>query len=120
MSAYVIPEKPETLFVWQVAVNETARGQGLAYKMIKHILARDSYSNPHNSNTHQSTHITHITHIETSITKDNAASWAMFESLAKKLNADIQVSVLFDEHTHFHGAHATEHLLRIGPIKSKI
>lgn len=102
VSGYRIPDNPETLFIWQVAVSEIARGQGLAYKMIKDILAR--------------IHSQTITHIETSITKDNAASWAMFTSLAKQLNANIKTSIFFDESTHFNKSHPSEYLLTIGPI----
>ncbi|CAN0584610.1 unnamed protein product, partial [Laminaria digitata] len=38
ISGYRIPQRPETLFVWQVAVGEKARGQGLAGRMLKEIL----------------------------------------------------------------------------------
>jgi len=40
ISAYLIPEREDTLFVWQVAVDERARGTGLAGRMLKHILDR--------------------------------------------------------------------------------
>ena len=41
ISGYRIPQRPETLFVWQVAVGEKARGQGLAGRMLKEILLRE-------------------------------------------------------------------------------
>lgn len=112
VSAYRIPDKPETLFIWQVAVSKLARGQGLAYQMIKEILKRiNSQAITHAQITHPK-----ITHIETSITQDNAASWAMFTSLARQLNAKIETRILFDENIHFKGSHPSEHLLRIGPV----
>ena len=40
VSAYRLPQAPETVFVWQVAVAPTARGQGLALRMLEHLLAR--------------------------------------------------------------------------------
>ena len=41
ISGYVPPQQPETVFVWQVAVHEKGRGQGLAKRMLKAIVARD-------------------------------------------------------------------------------
>ena len=65
ISGYIIPDRPNTLFVWQVAVSEQARGAGLASCMLKNLLERANCEN--------------ITHIETSITQDNQASWALFK-----------------------------------------
>lgn len=102
VSGYCPPERPDTLFVWQVAVGEQARGRGLATRMIKSILQR-----PQNSHCH---------YIETSITGDNQASWALFEGLADKLGTSLEKSVMFDENRHFAGRHSTEYLARIGPF----
>lgn len=102
ISGYALPERPDTLFVWQVAVGEQARGIGLASRMLKHILARP--------------HCAHIAYLETSITEDNQASWALFKSLAKTLPADFQSSEWMDKDTHFAGQHDSEALVRIGPF----
>lgn len=102
ISGYLIPERPDTLFIWQVAVADTARGQGLAGRMVRHILARP--------------HCQQVSQIETSITEANKASWALFTSLAKQLKAPLNTSVLFDKAEHFNGAHDTESLVCIGPI----
>ena len=104
ISGYVIPEHSDTLFVWQVAVAEQARGLGLASHMLAHILARP--------------HCADIGYLETSITQDNHASWALFKSLAKKLSADFQSSEWMDNEAHFSGQHDSEALVRIGPFKS--
>ena len=42
ISGYIPPQQPETVFVWQVAVHEKGRGQGLAKRMLKAIVARDA------------------------------------------------------------------------------
>jgi L-2,4-diaminobutyric acid acetyltransferase len=97
------PERPETLFVWQVAVGEKARGQGLAGRMLKEILSRE-----HNRD---------IKRIETTITPDNKASWGLFESLARKLDTEISSSVMFDRQQHFADQHDTEMLVKVGPFK---
>jgi L-2,4-diaminobutyric acid acetyltransferase len=102
VSAYVIPERPNTLFVWQVAVSEQARGLGLASSMIAHILGRISCQD--------------VRYIETSITQDNQASWALFRRLAKTLSTELQASPWMDKDTHFSGQHESESLVRIGPF----
>ncbi|WP_438970473.1 diaminobutyrate acetyltransferase [Methylophaga sp.] len=103
ISGYVLPKKPDTLFIWQVAVGEKARGQGLAGRMLREILERPACEN--------------VKFIETTITPDNRASWALFESLANKLGAELNHSVMFDRQQHFAGQHETEMLVKIGPFK---
>lgn len=102
ISAYIIPEKPDTVFVWQVAVGEKARGQGLAKKMLNHIVERPACAN--------------VKYLETTITESNEASWALFSSFARDKATELQRSVMFDKETHFGGSHDTELLARIGPF----
>lgn len=57
-----------------------------------------------------------ITHLITTVTKDNKASWALFEGLASRWRTKLTKSAHFHQETHFAGAHATEWLARIGPL----
>ncbi len=102
ISGYIIPDRPNTLFVWQVAVAEIARGVGLASRMLTEILSRPECAA--------------VEYLETTITQDNKASWALFEGLAKKLSVDLQRSDWMDKETHFSGLHDSETLVRIGPF----
>ena len=102
ISGYLIPKKTDTLFVWQVAVSEAARGKGLAKQMLTEILSRPVCAQVH--------------YIETTITKSNAGSWALFRSVAKQLNCPLEESIKFDQETHFKGKHDSEYLVRIGPF----
>ncbi len=102
ISGYRLPERPEVLFIWQVAVGEEARGCGLASRMLQHILQRPASRG--------------VTHLETTITPANQASWALFRGLARTLNAPLSDSVLFERETHFGGEHDSETLVRIGPF----
>ena len=104
LSAYRLPQRPETLFVWQVAVGETARGNGLAGQMLAHLLERPKCQ--------------HVRWLETTITESNQGSWALFRSMASKFGAELTSSMLFDRHTHFDDAHESELLVRIGPLGS--
>ena len=104
ISAYAIPERPDTLFVWQVAVSEQARGIGLASRMLTHIFTRPQCDDIHN--------------LETTITGNNEASWALFKSFADMQKAELQSSQWMDKKTHFAGQHDSELLIRIGPFHS--
>lgn len=104
VTAYVPPQQPDTLFVWQVAVDTPAQNRGVASRMLNHILERKSCST--------------VRFVETTVTKDNAASRAMFASLARRHDTDTSESIMFDRHTHFLNLHDTEYKLRIGPLSS--
>lgn len=101
ISGYTPPGKPDTLFVWQVAVDASMRGQGLGGKMLNELVER-----------------TGATWMETTVTPDNAASWGMFRSFARKRGAECEdCGPLFDRDEHFGGQHDSEHLARLGPFK---
>ena len=102
VSGYRPPSDPAAFFVWQVAVSAEGRGKQLASRMIADLLTRPAQDG--------------VTHMITKITADNQASWGLFRSLARKWNAELERSALFERETHFAGAHATEYLARIGPL----
>lgn len=103
ISAYIPPSQPDTLFVWQVAVAEEARGQRLAARMLDDILERPQCRN--------------VCYLDTTITPGNDASWGLFESWARRHNAPTRTHVLFERERHFQGRHDDEHLMRIGPFE---
>lgn len=102
VSAYVIPDRPDTLFVWQVAIGKTIRGQGIAKELILHLLKQPSCQA--------------IKHIETTITEPNTASWALFKSLTSALNTSLTSSLFYDRQQHFDNQHDSEMLVHIGPF----
>lgn len=102
ISGYIIPTRPDTLFVWQVAVAREARGKGLASKMLDHLIARD--------------YAEKIQFLETTITDDNKPSWALFQHFANNRQANLTTSNWMDRHDHFDGQHDSELLVRIGPF----
>ncbi|GAA3529144.1 diaminobutyrate acetyltransferase [Zobellella aerophila] len=100
VSAYRKPTDPDTLFVWQVAVDERARGKRLARTLLDAILSSPGAEG--------------VKVIETTITADNAASWALFDGLARDKGQDKgERHVLFDQSRHFGGLHGSEILYRI-------
>lgn len=106
VSGYLLPERPNTLFIWQVAVAAEARGQGLARSMLYQLLRRD--------------YCREVNFLETSVTPGNKASRALFKSMADVLQCDCEESVLFDRDRHFNGTHDSELLLRFGPFQTEL
>lgn len=102
LSAYRPPEEPSTLFVWQIAVHEEVRGEGLAHAMLENLLARPHLNDIHN--------------IKATITPDNGASWGLFESLARRLDAPVERIDWLERDRHFGGRHPPETLISIGPF----
>lgn len=96
---YLRPEFPDHLFIWQIAVDERARGEGIAGRLLDDIVA----SNPE------------ISCMETTITHDNVASKRLFESFARHHGASIESTPLFREHD-FPDDHETESLYVISGI----
>lgn len=103
ISAYIPPNQPDTLFVWQVAVAKQARGQRLAARMLDAILERPVCRD--------------VRYVDTTITPDNKASWGLFESWARHHDAPTQSQVHFERERHFQGRHDDEYLMRIGPFE---
>ncbi len=103
VSGHIPPDEKETFFLWQVAVHERARGLGLPRRLLADILARPECGG--------------VRWLETTITPGNAASWGLFRSLARWLNAPMRDAVLFDRETHFRGRHDSESLVTIGPFE---
>lgn len=105
ISGYLLPNDPDTLFIWQVVVDSKARGRGLAKRMLNWLVAQSTTENAR--------------HLTTSITPDNAASWMLFEGLARDWQALVVKDVLFERQRHFADQHDDEYLLRISPLPNR-
>lgn len=99
VSAYVMPNQPDTLFVWQVAVSDAARGRGMGSLMLQSILNRPQCKD--------------VARIQTTITAGNEASWALFRKFARLRGADLDVEAYYTQALHFQERHKTEHLVTI-------
>jgi len=102
VSGYRPPDALHRIFIWQVAVDEGARGLGLASAMIASLLDRRSLRS--------------ASELITTITRSNRASWTLFKSVAHSHGAALSYQVYFDQHTHFDGSHDTEYLVSIAPL----
>lgn len=85
-----------------MAVHPSARGLGLGCRMLEHLIARPALQG--------------VTTLTTTITEENGASWALFNSFARRQGAKLARRPIFDRDAHFAGAHDTEFLVSIGPL----
>jgi len=106
ITGYHPPQRPDVLFVWQVAVAPQAQGQGLASAMIDALVHRV-----------RAERRGHPIAVEATVAPDNAASRAFFGAFADRHG------VALTERPHFaadlldaDGAHQDEPMLRIGPL----
>lgn len=97
---YRRPAAPETHFVWQIAVDESARGERIAGRLLDSVL-----SDLHDIRT-----------LETTITEDNTASQRLFDSLARRHDAEHTVTELFTADM-FPDGHDGELLHVIGDLR---
>jgi diaminobutyrate acetyltransferase len=100
VTGYRRPDEPDTLMVWQVAVDEGHRGRGIASRMLDALV--DGLDRP-------------VSALETTITADNHASIRLFCGFAESRGAGVVREPVFDR-DRFPDEHATELLFRIGPL----
>ncbi|MCK0092438.1 diaminobutyrate acetyltransferase [Rhodococcus sp. HNM0563] len=99
ITGYRRQDSPQTLFVWQVAVDADQRGRGVAGRMLDALLDRLRPSG--------------VTRLETTVSPDNAASIAMFTALARRRGTHITRTDLFAPDD-FPDSHLAEDLYTIG------
>lgn len=98
VTGYRRPADPDVLFVWQVAVDASVRGQGVAGRLLDDLVARVRPG-----------------HVETTITAGNAASIALFTAFARRHRAAVDRTALFGS-AELGDDHEPELLHRIGPL----
>lgn len=103
ITAFIPPKKPDTVFVWQVGVDASQRGKGIASKMLHYLLESEQCKN--------------VNYVEATITPTNKASQSLFQKLARDLNTEINSSEFFTEEIFPDDNHEEELKFVIGPIK---
>ncbi len=101
-TCYVPPKRKDTLFNWEIVVDETYRGHGLQRRMLlRQIL------------------LSEVTYFEATVNPSNAASKCSFHKLAEMLHAGCHEELLFSQADFGNDGHEEEVLYRIGPIKQE-
>lgn len=103
VSGYLRPDSPGTLLVWQIAVDQSARGLGIAGALLDGLSARVAAEHG-------------LSSLETTISPGNSPSERLFASYAARHGATLTREVLFTADEFPVGGHEPEVLHRIGPL----
>lgn len=102
ITGYRRPQRPDTLMVWQVAVDAAHRGAGIAGRLLDELVGGVLPGG--------------VGYVETSITADNEASQRLFLGFARRWDAGVERGELFGAELFPH-THLAEELFRIGPLR---
>jgi len=101
IAGYIVPGRPDTVFVWQIGVAESARRTGLGKRMLVELVRRPACKA--------------VRFLETTVTPSNEASQGLFRSFARKIEAACHEEPGFTTADFGDEAHEDEMLFRIGP-----
>lgn len=106
VSAYLPPNRPATLFVWQIGIAPTMRKQGLAKSLLQQLIRLPACE--------------HVRFLEATVTPSNRASRNLFAAFARDNRAELHVEPAYQA-TDFatNSSHEAEELFRIGPLPSQ-
>jgi L-2,4-diaminobutyric acid acetyltransferase len=96
------PDVPDAFFVWQVGTAAEARGRGLAKRLILELVAAEQGLGAR--------------WLDATVTPSNAASAALFRSVARALGVPCAESVAYPSTLFPEPGHEDEVLFRIGPF----
>ncbi|MCQ6562820.1 diaminobutyrate acetyltransferase [Paenibacillus mendelii] len=94
------PSHPDTLFIWQIAVDKRYQGKGIARTLLDDISRQRE-----------------IRYLEATISPSNRSSLRLFTGWASSKGSAIKISSGFEEKCFPEGKHEREDLYRIGPLK---
>jgi len=100
VTGFAVPARPDTLFVWQVGVDEAQRGRGIGSQLLDALVRRHP----------------HVRYLEATVTPTNSASAALFRGFGDRHGASVDERELFGAHL-FPAGHEAEVLFRIGPVE---
>ena len=104
ITGYLRPTRPDTLFIWQVAVSPTHRRQGLARRMLDHLVDRLIPQG--------------VDLVEATVTPGNLPSTRLFTSFAQARGVELARDELFSEEMLGDG-HEAENRFLIGPLTGR-
>lgn len=98
---FAVPDRPDTVFVWQVGVAATHRGLGLATALLERLVRQ-----------------TRARFIEATVTPSNDASQRLFLGLARRSRTGCETCTGFPASAFPGGAHEEEVAFRVGPFNA--
>ena len=103
VTAFIPPERPDVVFVWQVGVDSSQRGKGIASKLLDELIRRVASDD--------------VRFVEATVTPSNKASQALFQRLARKHDTKCEISEFFTTDLFPNDTHEEELNFRVGPIE---
>lgn len=97
VTAFLRPDEPTTVFVWQIGVDDSHRRRGIAGRLLDELFER-----------------TGATVLEATVTPSNSASETLFRRFGDRHGLPVTVEPLFGEEL-FPPGHEAERRFRIGP-----
>lgn len=104
ITGFRIPDDPDALFVWQIAVDAAHRGCGVAGDMLDALVGRLPWCRA----------------VEATVTPGNAASVALFRAFAARHRGALEEAVAFGAHLFPGGSHEAEVRFRIAPVDNQV
>ena len=99
---YLVPSRPDTLFIWQIGVDPSFRGKGAGVLMLRSLIAREALAN--------------VRYVEATVGPSNGASLALFQRFAEQTKSAIAIKSGFTSDLFDTPGHEAEDLVRIGPL----
>lgn len=103
VSGFFLPESPDILFIWQVAVHNKNLRQGLALSMLKYLIAKNS-AKP-------------VRFVKMTVNPTNKAAHKLYRKLASELKTTIKETKGFPSCLFPGSNHEEEVMLSIGPLE---
>ncbi len=103
ITGFLQPKTPDTLFIWQIAVDPAYRGKGFASALIKNLLRRLESNG--------------VRFLEATVTPSNLPSNNLFKRIAKCYEVNCEISKCFSKEQFPEPSHEDEMTYRIGPLQ---
>ena len=104
VTAYIKPQDENTLFVWQIGIDQRLRGHGLGKKLLSALLTQPACR--------------HINKIQATVSPSNQASLNLFKSLTRQLKTNFHSEPYYGCEVFPDAEHEQEDLITVGPFTS--
>ncbi|UOQ45039.1 diaminobutyrate acetyltransferase [Halobacillus salinarum] len=103
VTALIPPNHPDVVFVWQIGVDSSQRGKGIASKLLNELMNRPACADVH--------------YLEATVTPSNEASQSLFKGMAREHQTNCKITERFSDELFPSEDHEEELNFRIGPFK---
>ncbi|UOR11206.1 diaminobutyrate acetyltransferase [Halobacillus amylolyticus] len=105
VTAFIPPERSDVIFVWQIGIDASQRGKGIASKILHELVKRQDGSE--------------VRYLEATVTPSNDASQSLFKRLARDNKTTCTITECFPEKLFPGDEHEEELTFRIGPFSKE-